>query len=100
MSSRQPVAIVGIGCRLPGGINNPDGFVTFLRSHGDAVVEIPAERWNSDLHWDPDPHAPGKTYVRRAALLSQDIFSFDPDPFGVSSKEAEQLDPQQRLLLE
>jgi acyl transferase domain-containing protein/NADP-dependent 3-hydroxy acid dehydrogenase YdfG/acyl carrier protein len=100
MSSRQPVAIVGIGCRLPGGINNPDGFVTFLRSHGDAVVEIPAERWNSDLHWDPDPHAPGKTYVRRAALLSQDIFLFDPDPFGISAKEADQLDPQQRLLLE
>jgi acyl transferase domain-containing protein/NAD(P)-dependent dehydrogenase (short-subunit alcohol dehydrogenase family)/acyl carrier protein len=100
VSARQQVAIVGIGCRLPGRINTPNEFVTFLRSHGDAVVEIPAERWNSDLHWDPDPHAPGKTYVRRAALLSQDIFSFDPDPFGVSSKEAEQLDPQQRLLLE
>jgi acyl transferase domain-containing protein/NADPH:quinone reductase-like Zn-dependent oxidoreductase/acyl carrier protein len=99
MTSRE-VAIVGIGCRLPGGIKTPNEFAEFLRKHGDAVVDVPADRWSTDLHHDPDPHAPGKTHVRRAAFLKEDIFSFDPDPFGISSKEADQLDPQQRLLLE
>src|SRR5882672_2780368 len=100
MSNREQVALVGIGCRLPGGIKTPNALAEFLRRHGDGVVDVPADRWSSDLHYDPDPHAPGKTQVRRAAFLKEDIFSFDPDPFGISSKEADQLDPQQRLLLE
>jgi acyl transferase domain-containing protein/NADPH:quinone reductase-like Zn-dependent oxidoreductase/NAD(P)-dependent dehydrogenase (short-subunit alcohol dehydrogenase family)/acyl carrier protein len=100
MTPSKGIAIVGIGCRLPGGIRSPRQFASFLREHGDAVVDVPADRWNADLHYDPDPQAPGKAYVRRAAFLQDDVFSFDPDPFGISSKEADQLDPQQRLLLE
>jgi acyl transferase domain-containing protein/NAD(P)-dependent dehydrogenase (short-subunit alcohol dehydrogenase family)/NADPH-dependent curcumin reductase CurA/acyl carrier protein len=94
------VGLVGIGCRLPGGIRSPDEFVRFLREHGDAVVDVPPDRWNVDLHYDPDPEAPGKSHVRRGAFLEDDVFSFDPEPFGIPSKEAEHLDPQQRLLLE
>jgi acyl transferase domain-containing protein/NADPH:quinone reductase-like Zn-dependent oxidoreductase len=99
LSSRE-VAIVGIGCRLPGNVRTPRELAAFLRKQGDGVVDVPGDRWSSDLHWDPDPQVPGKTHVCRAGFLTDDIFSFDPDPFNISAKEADQLDPQQRLLLE
>ena len=94
------VAIVGIGCRLPGGIADPYQLVKFLRGHGDAVIDVPRDRWNLDLYYDPDPAMPGKAYVKRGGFLQQDVFAFDPEPFGISPREADQLDPQQRLLLE
>lgn len=98
--SEHEVAIVGIGCRLPGGINQPDQLVQFLRAHGDAVQPVPADRWDVDLYYHPDPDVPGKAYVKHAAFLQQDIYQFDPEPFGISPREADRLDPQQRLLLE
>jgi acyl transferase domain-containing protein/NAD(P)-dependent dehydrogenase (short-subunit alcohol dehydrogenase family)/acyl carrier protein len=100
MTTLPQVAIVGMGCRLPGGVCNPEGLVSFLRQHGDGVVDVPKDRWNVELHYHPDPAVTGKTYVTRAGFLQQDVFSFDPAPFGISPREADYLDPQQRLLLE
>src|SRR4051812_27022197 len=94
------VALVGIGCRLPGGISHPSHLVQFLRSHGDAVRQVPPDRWSLDLYYHPDPAMPGKAYVKDASFLHQDLFAFDPEPFGISPREADRLDPQQRLLLE
>jgi acyl transferase domain-containing protein/acyl carrier protein len=97
---RHAVAIVGIGCRLPGGVEGPVEFQSFMRARGDGVSEIPKDRWNADLYYDPNPRAPGKAYVKHAAFLKQNVFEFDPEPFGISPREADRLDPQQRLLLE
>ena len=94
------IAIVGIGCRLPGNVNTPKQFVEFLESHGDAIREVPSDRWSIDLYYDSSPKALGKSYVKSAAFLEQDIYRFDPEPFGLSPREAERIDPQQRLLLE
>jgi acyl transferase domain-containing protein/short-subunit dehydrogenase/acyl carrier protein len=94
------VAIIGIGCRLPGGIDEPENLVTFLERHGDAVGDVPADRWSADLHYHADETAVGKAYVKRGAFLNTDVFAFDPEPFGISPREADFLDPQQRLLLE
>jgi acyl transferase domain-containing protein/pimeloyl-ACP methyl ester carboxylesterase/NADPH:quinone reductase-like Zn-dependent oxidoreductase/NAD(P)-dependent dehydrogenase (short-subunit alcohol dehydrogenase family)/acyl carrier protein len=98
--SVEPVAIVGIGCRLPGGIASPNDLLSFLLAHGDGVVDVPSDRWSTELFYDPNPEAPGKAYVRRGSFLRQNVFDFDPAPFGISPREADRLDPQQRLLLE
>ena len=81
--SVEPVAIVGIGCRLPGGIAGPSGLLAFLLAHGDGVVDVPADRWSTDFFYDPNPDAPGKAYVRRGSFLRQNVFDFDPAPFGI-----------------
>nr|VFJ71878.1 MAG: epothilone polyketide synthase D [Candidatus Kentron sp. FW] len=94
------IALIGIGCRLPGGVSNPEELKAFLHAHGDGVKDVPADRWSLDLFHDPEESAPGKTYTKQAGFLEQDIFTFDPAPFGISPREAERLDPQQRLLHE
>ena len=94
-----PIAIVGMGCRFPGGAHNPAAYLAFLEACGDGVVEQPQDRWNTTLFQD-DNGAAGRTEVRRAGFLQQDVFSFDPGFFGISPREAGSLDPQQRLLLE
>jgi amino acid adenylation domain-containing protein len=96
---REPIAIVGIGCRFPGGANTPDAFWELLRDGVDAVREMPAGRWNAEAFYHPDPDAPGKTYVRHGAFLD-DVRGFDAEFFGITPREAARLDPQQRLLLE
>ncbi len=93
------IAIVGIGCSFPGGIDSPDSLWEFLCRGGDAVVEVPADRWNVDAVYDPLPGVPGKTASRCAGLL-HDVASFDAGFFGISPREAAVMDPQQRLLLE
>src|SRR5215207_18150 len=93
------IAIIGIGCRLPGGIDSPDSLWDFLAQGGDAVGEIPSNRWNLDAVYDPEPDTPGKSISRRAALLDE-VASFDAAFFGISPREAAVMDPQQRLLLE
>jgi acyl transferase domain-containing protein/acyl carrier protein len=96
---REPIAIVGMGCRFPGGANDPDQFWRVLHEGIDAVTPVPKERWNADLHFDPDPNAPGKAYVRCGSFV--DAFDrFDPQFFGIAPREAAGMDPQQRLLLE
>ncbi len=93
------IAIVGMGCRFPGGAVNPAAFWQMLRAGYDAVGEIPAERWDVAAHYDPDPEAAGRMYVKRGAFL-RDVDQFDADFFGIAPREAAGIDPQHRLLLE
>lgn len=93
------IAIVGMGCRFPGGANSPDAYWNMLLRGGDAIVDIPAERFDIDAYFDPQPGLSGKTYARQAGLI-ENIDMFDAEFFGLSRREAERMDPQQRLLLE
>ena len=97
--SKEPIAIVGLGCRLPGGVENPEAFWELLRDGVDAATEVPSDRWNIDDYYNPDPDAPGKMYTRQANFLNN-VDHFDAQFFGISPREAESMDPQQRLLLE
>lgn len=96
----EPIAIIGMACRFPGNSNTPDKFWEFLKNGGDVSVEVPSERWNYKDYYDADPDAPGKSYVKEASFLSDDITLFDPAFFGISPSEASEMDPNQRLLLE
>jgi len=98
-NNNEPIAIIGMGCRFPGGAATPEAFWQLLRSGGDATGEIPAERWDVEAFYDPDRDAAGKMYTRRGAFL-QDIRGFDAQFFGISPREAAMMDPQQRLLVE
>ncbi|MGD2115876.1 MAG: beta-ketoacyl synthase N-terminal-like domain-containing protein, partial [Acidobacteriota bacterium] len=98
-ASHAPIAIVGLGCRLPGGIDGPESYWRLLRDAVHAVSEVPAERWSADALYDPDPDAPGKVATRHGGFVA-DVDRFDPGPFGISPREAAAIDPQQRLLLE
>ncbi len=97
--NREPLAVIGIGCRLPGGVESPDGFWRLLRDGVDAVTEVPADRWDASGVFDPDPEAPGKAYTRWGGFLGR-VDGFDPQFFGIAPREAVNMDPQQRLLLE
>ncbi|HEX3110483.1 MAG TPA: polyketide synthase, partial [Thermoanaerobaculia bacterium] len=98
-ASREPVAIVGMACRFPGGANNPAEFWELLRNGVDAISEVPRSRWDVDALYDADPDAPGQMYTRFGGFLD-DIDRFDAHFFGVSPLDAMNMDPQQRLLLE
>lgn len=95
----EPVAVIGAGCRLPGGVDSLDGFAEFLRAGGDGVVDVPSDRWDHEQYFDPEPDTPGRSYIAKLGALS-DIGNFDAAFFGISPREAEAMDPQQRLLLE
>ena len=95
----EPIAIIGIGCRFPGGANNPSLFWRLLSEGRDTVTEVPADRWDVDAYYSSDPSVPDKMSVRRAAFLER-VDEFDAPFFGVSPREAQYIDPQQRLLLE
>ena len=97
--SSDPIAIIGIGCRFPGGAQNPEAFWKLLRDGVDAVAEIPGDRWDVEAFFDPDPEANGKMYTRYGSFLPQ-VDGFDPHFFGISPREALSMDPQQRLVLE
>lgn len=94
----EPIAIIGIGCRFPGA-NDPVAFRQLLRDGVDAITEVPADRFDLDAFYDPDPQAPGKISTRWGGFLDQ-VDRFDAHFFGVSPREAARMDPQQRLLLE
>lgn len=95
----EPIAIVGIGCRLPGGVHDATSFWNLLANGVDAVTEVPADRWDAAALYDPDPRARGKTSTRWGAFLGE-IDGFDAAFFDISPREAARMDPQQRLLLE
>jgi polyketide synthase 7 len=96
----EPIAILGIGCRYPGGVSSPDDLWQLLSEEGDAVSEFPTDRgWNLDALFGPDPDAPGATYVRAGSFVSN-VGDFDAAFFGIGPREAQAMDPQQRLLLE
>ncbi|HET8660024.1 MAG TPA: beta-ketoacyl synthase N-terminal-like domain-containing protein, partial [Micromonosporaceae bacterium] len=95
----EPIAVIGAGCRFPGGGGDLASFWRVLRDGVDAVTEVPRERWDADAFFDPDPDAPGKMYTRHGNFVDG-IDQFDPGFFGISPREAASLDPQQRLLLE
>ncbi|MBN3888593.1 MAG: hypothetical protein HWQ43_05275 [Nostoc sp. JL31] len=95
----EPIAIVGIGCRFPGGVHSPVSFWDLLQNSRDAITEIPCDRWNVNKFYHPDPVEPGKMYSRWGGFLDR-IDQFDAKFFGISSAEAARIDPQQRLLLE
>ncbi|MEA3210677.1 MAG: hypothetical protein QOE70_3734 [Chthoniobacter sp.] len=96
---QEPIAIIGIGCRFPGGANGPDAFWELLAGGFDAISEVPPERWNLRTYFDAEAGKPGKTYSKWAGLI-EGIDQFDPQFFGISPREAAFIDPQQRLLLE
>lgn len=95
----EPVAVVGMACRFPGGADTPDNFWALLHDGRDALGRIPPSRWDSEALYDPGHQTPGKIYVRDGCFLDQ-VDEFDADFFGISPREAASLDPQQRLLLE
>ncbi|MEH2171990.1 type I polyketide synthase [Nostoc sp.] len=97
--NQEPIAIVGIGCRFPGGVQSPASFWNLLQNGRDAITEIPSDRWNVNKFYHPDPVEPGKIYSRWGGFLDQ-IDQFDAKFFGISGAEAARIDPQQRLLLE
>jgi acyl transferase domain-containing protein len=96
----EPIAILGMGCRFPGGVESPDDLWQLLCAERDAVSEFPTDRgWNLDALFGPDPDAPGATYVRAGSFVDN-VGDFDAAFFGISPREAQAMDPQQRLLLE
>ena len=98
MNQQQEIAIIGMGCRFPQG-ETPSAFWQLLSNGVDAISEVPAERWNIDELYDPEPVTPGKMNTRWGGFLEQ-VDGFDPLFFNISPREAERIDPQQRLFLE
>ncbi|MDZ7275824.1 MAG: type I polyketide synthase [candidate division KSB1 bacterium] len=96
---QEPIAIIGMGCRFPGGANDAESYWQLLRDGVDAIREVPPDRWDIEAYYDPDPDAPGKMSTRYGGFLDQ-VDQFDPHFFGISPREAASMDPQQRLLLE
>jgi len=98
-ATATPVAVIGMACRLPGGIDSPTRLWEALLRGDDLVGEIPADRWDADLYYDPEPGVPGRSITRWGAFLD-DVGGFDCDFFGMTEREATAVDPQHRLLLE
>lgn len=97
--NREPLAIVGVGCRFPGGADSAQAYWRLLCDEIDATGDVPASRWDAARYHDRNPAKMGKVVTRRGGFLPE-IDQFDPQFFGISPREAHSLDPQQRLLLE
>lgn len=96
---KEHIAIIGIGCRFPGGVNDTESFWKILAEGRDVVSDVPADRWNVERFYDAEPGVAGKSIAKRGGFLDE-IDQFDPQFFGISPREAPYIDPQQRLLLE
>ena len=99
-AEREPIAIIGMSCRFPGGGNTPDQYWDLLKNGEDAITDIPKNRWEKSAYYDRNGDVPGKMYTTQAGFLNIPVDHFDAGFFKISPKEAESLDPQQRLLLE
>ncbi|MDF1797994.1 MAG: SDR family NAD(P)-dependent oxidoreductase [Planctomycetota bacterium] len=95
----EPLAIVAMACRFPGGADSPESYWAALEAGRDAIQEVPPSRWDIDAYFDPDPEAPGRMYTRWGGFVDG-LEHFDASFFGISPREARELDPAQRLLLE
>ncbi|APA88929.1 type I polyketide synthase [Paraburkholderia sprentiae WSM5005] len=95
----KQIAIVGMACRFPGHVENPEDFWALLRDEKDAVTQVPADRFGTEFYQHPSKREAGKSYTFSAGVLD-DVAGFDASFFGISPREAQQMDPQQRLLLE
>jgi acyl transferase domain-containing protein/protein-L-isoaspartate O-methyltransferase len=95
----EPLAIIGMGCRFPGGANDPESLWTLLHEGVDAIREVPSDRWDVDAFYHPDPDTPGRMATRWGGFI-EGPDRFDPKFFGIAPGEAITMDPQQRLLLE
>ncbi|UNI18430.1 putative PKS/NRPS-like protein biosynthetic cluster [Purpureocillium takamizusanense] len=98
-ASNEHIAIVSMGCRLPGGVTTPEEFWELLESAGNPITLVPKDRWDADALYDTDPAALGKSYCRRGGFLSS-IDPLDTAFFGISPREAHAMDPEQHLVLE
>nr|ALQ32765.1 putative polyketide synthase [Fusarium aywerte] len=99
MTPPAPIAIIGVGCRLPGGANNLDKLWELLSESRNGQTEIPRDRWNADAWFDAYPDAKQSMVTKHGYFLQDDISQFDAKFFGISSAEAHSMDPQQRLFL-
>ncbi len=97
---RDPIAIIGMGCRFPGGARDPETFWSLLRQGVDGVIEVPPDRWSAEAFYSPDPGQPGTAVTRWGGFVQQPVTDFDAAFFGMSPREAAHLDPMQRWLLE
>lgn len=95
----EPIAVVGMACKFPGGADDPEALWALLAEGVDAISETPPDRWDPDLFYDPRPAVPGKMNTRWGGFL-QGVGDFDAEFFGIAAHEAAEIDPQQRLLLE
>ncbi len=98
-AKRESIAIVGIGCRLPCGVNSPDAFWDLLAGGVDAIGTVPPARWDAEAFYDPDPTVAGRMPMRHGSFI-EGVDQFDPYFFGISPREAARMDPQQRIFLE
>ncbi|TFV54081.1 polyketide synthase, partial [Mycobacterium sp. PS03-16] len=97
----EPIAVVGVGCRLPGGADGPDRFWDLLCAGGSGIVRVPAGRWDADEYFSADTAVPGTICTREGGFLTGwEPAEFDAEFFGISPREAAAMDPQQRLLME
>lgn len=96
----EPIAIIGVGCRFPGGANSPEEYWQLLKDGKDAIREVPPDRWDINALYDPSPDTPGKMTTRWAGFLDRPQDQFDAGFFGLSPRETIRMDPQQRLSIE